>query len=64
MVANTWVGVDKDAEQVFECQNEYFTSTHLDVASKALDCRPVEPFSNRYTMEVAISGVVGGMIRG
>ena len=50
--ANVWINRGK------ECDNEYFVPERLEVSSAEPDVRPNEPFSNRHSVEVSISGVV------
>jgi lipopolysaccharide transport system ATP-binding protein len=54
--ANAWSNKNRDCD--FEYQNEYFVPTHLEVLSKAPHQQPGEPFSNKYPIEVTISGVI------
>jgi lipopolysaccharide transport system ATP-binding protein len=54
--ANAWSNKNRDYD--FEYENEYFVPTHLQVSSKAPHSQPGEPFSNKYPIEVTISGVI------
>jgi lipopolysaccharide transport system ATP-binding protein len=54
--ANVWS--KQKLEGDFEYQSEYFVPTHFELSSKAPNSQPGEPFSNKYPIEVTISGVI------
>jgi lipopolysaccharide transport system ATP-binding protein len=56
MAANTWV--DKSTAGKSEYENSYFVPASLEASSQASGARLGEPFSNKYPIEITISGVV------